>query len=167
MLINHIRPTLRITILQSLTINIIKLPKLGKIKYARTREIEGRIISATVRKNPSGKYFIAINTECEINELSKTNSEIGIDLGLADFAILSDGTKIPNMHFSKQLEQKLKREKRKLSHRQLIAKKRVWKDPNKTWDQCMNYRKQKIKVAKLYERINHCKNDGSSLKSVK
>lgn len=137
----------------------IKLPKLKNIKYAKSRDLKGRIISATVRKNPSGKYFVAIDTECEINALSKTNSEIGIDLGLADFAILSNGTKIDNPHFSKQLEQKLKREKRKLSHRFLIAKKMVQKDPDKTWDHCMNYRKQKVKVARLYEKISNKKND--------
>lgn len=139
--------------------NFIKLPKLKLVELAKSRDVVGKIISATVRKYPSDKYFVSIITEQEIKELPKINSEIGLDLGLADFAIMSDGTKIGNPHFSKELEHKLRREKRKLSHRLLVAKKMIQKCPDKNWDMCMNYRKQKVKVARLYEKINNRKTD--------
>jgi len=58
----------------------------------------------------------------EINELPKTNSAIGIDLGITDFAILSDGQKIDNNKLTSKMEKKLKREQRKLSKRALLAK---------------------------------------------
>ncbi|PFL71901.1 transposase, partial [Bacillus cereus] len=63
--------------------NKIKLPKLG-------REVEGRIVNATVRRNSSGRYFVSLLVETEVQELPKTHSYIGIDVGLKDFAILSD-----------------------------------------------------------------------------
>jgi len=54
------------------------------------------IINATVKRNPSGKYFVSIIVEAEVHELPKTNSSVGIDVGIKDFAILSDGTVFKN-----------------------------------------------------------------------
>ena len=79
------------------------------------RKIEGIIKSATISRNGSGKYFISLLCETDIQELPKTNSSVGIDLGIKDLAILSTGEKIENLKFRKQLEDKLKREQRKLS----------------------------------------------------
>lgn len=70
----------------------IKLPKLGLVKFAKSREVDGRIINATIRRNPSGKYFISILVETEINILPKTKQTTGIDVGISTFATLSDGT---------------------------------------------------------------------------
>ncbi|MBM6823354.1 transposase, partial [Fusobacterium mortiferum] len=70
-------------------------------------------------------------------ELPKTNSSVGIDLGIKDMAILSTGEKIENLKFRKQLEDKLKREQRKLSKRLLIAKKE-----NRKLSEAKNYQKQ-------------------------
>lgn len=97
----------------------IKLPKLGFIKLAKSQVLKGRILNATIRKNASGKFFVSILCEEEISELSKTDSVIGIDLGITDFAILSDGRKIDNNKFTSKMEKKLKREQRKLSKRAL------------------------------------------------
>ncbi|OTW49514.1 transposase, partial [Bacillus thuringiensis serovar mexicanensis] len=72
--------------------NKIKLPKLGRVRFAKSREVKGRIVNATVRRNPSGRYFVSLLVETEVQELPKTHSYIGIDVGLKDFAILSDGT---------------------------------------------------------------------------
>src|SRR5699024_9690628 len=71
--------------------NKIKLPKLGFVRFAKSREVDGRIISATIRRNPSGKYFISILVETEVSFLDKTNKAVGIDLGITVFAILSTG----------------------------------------------------------------------------
>lgn len=86
--------------------NKIKLPKLGWVRFAKSREVDGRILNATIRRNPSGKYFISIGVEVEVSELPKTNSAIGIDVGLKDFAILSDGTTYSNPKFLRKLEEK-------------------------------------------------------------
>ncbi|MEJ3740814.1 IS200/IS605 family element RNA-guided endonuclease TnpB [Bacillus tropicus] len=128
--------------------NKIKLPKLGFVKFAKSREIDGRIMNATVRRNSSGKYFVSILTEVEIQPLEKADSAIGIDLGITDFAILSDGHKIDNNKFTSKMEKKLKREQRKLSKRALIAK-------NKGIHllDAKNYQKQKRKVARLHEKV--------------
>ena len=74
----------------------IQLPKLGLVKYANSRNVEGRIISATIRRNPSGKYFVSVLTEVEVMPLKKTDKRIGIDLGIRDFVICSDGTVFDN-----------------------------------------------------------------------
>ena len=49
----------------------IKLPKLGLVRFAKSREVEGKIRSATIRRNPSGKYFLSIGAEVEVKELPK------------------------------------------------------------------------------------------------
>ncbi|AMQ66549.1 transposase [Bacillus phage Shbh1] len=126
----------------------IKLPKLGLVRFAKSREVHGRILNATVRRNPSGKYFVSILAEIEVQSLEKTESSIGIDLGITDFAILSDGRKIDNNKFTSKMEKKLKREQRKLSRRALNAKNN---DINLL--DAKNYQKQKRRVARLHERV--------------
>ena len=97
--------------------NCIKLPKLGLVRFANRREVKGRIINATIRRNPSGKYFVSIGTETEVSGLSKTILAIGIDVGLKDFAILSDGTTYSNPKFFRRLEEKLAKAQRIMSRR--------------------------------------------------
>ncbi|KAF3373833.1 transposase, partial [Enterococcus faecium] len=92
--------------------NFVKLPKLGFVKFAKSQEPKGRILNATIRKNSSGKFFVSILCEEEIVEFPKSNSAIGIDLGITDFAILSDGQKIDNNKFTSKMAKKLKREQR-------------------------------------------------------
>ena len=77
----------------------MKLPKLGLVRFAKSREVKGRILNATVRRNPSGRYFVSLLVETEVQELPKTHSYIGMDVGLKDFAILSDGTTYKNPKF--------------------------------------------------------------------
>src|SRR5699024_8632168 len=82
----------------------MKLPKLGLVKFAKSREVRGRNINATIRKNASGKYFVSILCEEEIEALPITDSVVGIDLGITDFAILSNGQKVNNNAFTSKLE---------------------------------------------------------------
>src|SRR5699024_8283661 len=123
-------------------------PKLGFVKYAKSRDIKGRIINATIRRNASGKYFVSILCEEEIQALPITDSVVGIDLGITDFAILSNGQKIDNHQFTFKMEKKLKREQRKLSRRAMNAKKR-----GINLQDAKNYQKQKRKVARLHEKV--------------
>src|SRR5699024_1985876 len=134
--------------------NKIKLPKLGLVRFAKSREVHGRILNATVRRNPSGKYFVSILAETEVQPLKKTDSSIGIDLGITDFAILSDGRKISNNKFTSKMERKLNREQRKLSRRALHAK-----NNGINLLDAKNYHKQKRKVARLHERVMNQRDD--------
>lgn len=144
---------------QNGTVNIfenwLKVPKLKElVKIKVHRKIEGIIKSATISRNGSGKYFISLLCETDIQELPKTNSSVGIDLGIKDLAILSTGEKVENLKFRKQLEDKLKREQRKLSKRLLIAKKE-----NRKLSEAKNYQKQRIKIAKIHEKIMNMRTD--------
>ena len=124
--------------------NCIKLPKLGLVRFANSREVKGRIINATIRRNPSGKYFVSIGTETQVSELPKTNSAIGIDVGLKDFAILSDGTTYSNPKFFRRLEEKLVKAQRIMSRRTIGG---------------ANWYKAKIKVARIHEKITNIRKD--------
>ena len=124
--------------------NKIKLPKLGLVRFAKSREVHGRILNATVRRNPSGKYFVSILVEIEVQPLEKTGSSVGIDVGLKDFAILSDGTKYENQKWLRKLEKKLAKEQRILSRR---------KKGGSNWD------KQRVKVARIHEKITNARTD--------
>ena len=135
--------------------NTIKLPKLGLVKFVKSREIEGRILKATIKYNASGTFYVSVL--CEVPDfklLPKTNQSVGIDLGITNFAILSDGRKVDNQRFTKKMEQKLKREQRKLSRRYEQAKK-----DGRDLRECMNYQKQRRKVARLHERVAHQRED--------
>lgn len=104
---------------------LIKIPKLKSlVRIKLHRQPQGLIKSATISRHASGKYYVSILCEEEIIEHPKTNSAIGIDLGITDFAILSDGQKIANNRFTSKMANKLNREQRKLSRRALLAKKK-------------------------------------------
>jgi putative transposase len=124
--------------------NKIKLPKLGYVRFAKSREVKGGILNATIRRNPSGKYFVSILVETDVQLLPKTNSEVGIDVGLKDFAILSNGEVFENPKFLRNMEQKLIREQRILSRRVKGSS---------------NWNKQRMKVARIHERIANARTD--------
>ncbi|ASA22810.1 IS200/IS605 family element RNA-guided endonuclease TnpB [Paenibacillus donghaensis] len=124
--------------------NQMKLPKLGRVRFAKSREVEGRIQSATIRRNPSGTYFVSLVVETEVHALPKTNQEVGIDLGLKDFAILSNGEVFANPKFLRKMEQKLIREERILSRRVKGSS---------------NWNQQRIQVARIHERIVNARTD--------
>ncbi len=124
--------------------NKIKLPKLGLVRFAKSREVTGRILNATVRRNPSGRYFVSLLVETEVQELPKTNSYIGMDVGLKDFAILSDGTTYENPKFFRSLEEKLAKAQRVLSRRMKGSSR---------WN------KQRVKVARIHEYMTNARKD--------
>ena len=132
----------------------IKLPKVGWVRVKAHRQIKGVIKSATISMTPTGKYYISILCETEITSLSKTKSLVGVDLGISDFAILSTGEKIGNRRFFTQLSKKLAKEQKILSRRALAAK----KEGRKLSDS-KNYQKQRIKVAKIHEKIANMRRD--------
>ena len=132
----------------------VKLPKIGWVKVKVHRQVKGLIKSATISKTATGKYFISILCEEEIAPLPKTDSNLGIDLGLENFAILSTGEKIENPRFLVSLSKKLAREQKLLARKELFAKKRGVK-----LSESSNYQKQKMKVARLHEKIANQRKD--------
>lgn len=132
----------------------IKLPKLGLVRIAKSQEVDGRIMNATITRRPSGNYFVSVLAEVEISGLPKTGSTVGVDMGLKDFAVLSTGEAFGNLKWFRNMEKKLTDAQRVLSWRQREAMKR----------QCplfeaKNYQKQKRKVARIHERITNAKTD--------
>lgn len=128
----------------------LKLPKVGWVKVINHRHIpdEGILKAVTVKMTRSGKYYASLRVELPdhyfINKKNKTNHEIGIDLGVTDFAILSNGIKIPNNHFLKRSEQKVIKLQRSLSRKQKSS---------------YNRNKARQKLAKAYEKLTNQRND--------
>lgn len=122
----------------------IKLPKLKQVKAKLHREFEGQIKSATVSQVPSGKYYVSILVEMEHKELQHTNHNTGLDLGIKDLCITSDGKKYENPKTIKKYEKKLAKLQRQLSHKE------KWSN---------NYYKQKKKIALCHEKITNTRKD--------
>lgn len=124
--------------------NKVKLPKLKGVKVKLHRKFSGQIKSATISQVPSGKYYVSVLVETEHIPLERINNSIGIDLGIKDLLITSNGEKFDNLKLTKKYEKKLAKEQRKLSHKV--------KGSN-------NYQKQRIKFAKVYEKIKNTRLD--------
>lgn len=123
----------------------IKLPKIGYVRLKQHRDVDGTIKSATISQVPSGKYYISILVEKDdVAQLPHTDNKVGIDLGIKDLVITSDGVKYENPKTLKKYEDKLAKLQRQLAHMQ--------KGSN-------NYKKQRIKIAKCYEKIANTRKD--------
>lgn len=123
----------------------IKLPKLGLVKVRDKQVPQGRILNATISQEPDGRFYCSLCcTDVSFKQLPKTNQFVGIDLGLVDFAIFSDGIKIENPRFFEKSEKKLAKLQRELS-RKTIGSNR--------WN------KARIKVAKLQKHISNQRKD--------
>jgi putative transposase len=124
--------------------NRIKLPKLKWVKAKVHREFVGIIKSATISQTPSGKYFVSILVDCENFQMKTTGAMVGIDLGIKDLVITSDGNKFENPKTLYKYEKRLAKEQRKLTKKT--------KGSN-------NRNKQRVKIARLYEKITNVRID--------
>lgn len=123
----------------------IKLPKIGLIRLKKHRDFEGLIKSVTVSKNPSGKYFVSVLVDQEDKpKLIPNNNQIGIDLGIKEFCITSDGEMIKNPKFLRKSEKRLRKLQKDLSRCNKGSKNR---------DKC------RIKVARQHEKITNQRKD--------
>ena len=123
----------------------IKLPKLGMVKTKNKLVPQGRILNATISQNASGKYFVSLCcTDVDIKPLEKTNNSIGIDLGLKEFCITSNGKMISNPKYLKKSLNKLAKLQRELSRKSKGGS---------------NRNKARIKVARLQEHITNQRKD--------
>ena len=123
----------------------IKLPKLGMVKIKDKQIPQGRILNATVSQEPSGKYYVSLCcTDVEIDPFEKNGSVVGIDLGIKEFCITSDGNMIPNPKYLKKSLGKLARLQKELSRKSKGS---------------LNRNKARIKVARLQEHIANQRKD--------
>lgn len=124
--------------------NKIKLPKLGLVRFTNSRSFDGKIKNCTISKTKTNKYFLSVLVEEEIEELPRNNNAIGIDLGLKDFLVTSDGEIVENPRILNKYERKLVKLQRQLAKKQ--------KGSNR-------YKKQALKIAKLHEKIKNIRTD--------
>lgn len=123
----------------------VRLPKLGLVRCRISKEVKGRILSATVSQNPSGKYFVALCcTDVEMEPLTSTGAVVGLDMGLKSFAITSDGIEYPNHKHLTKSQKKLAKLQRQLSRKSKGSNRRE---------------KARVKVARLQEHIASQRSD--------
>lgn len=123
----------------------LNIPKFKNgIKIKLHREVLGTIGKMAITRTPSGKYFVSIFTEQEIEQLPINDKALGCDLGIKDFLITSDNKKFKNNRYTKKYARKLKEAQQHLSRKQ--------KGSN-------GFEKQKIKVAKIHEKIANSRLD--------
>lgn len=123
----------------------IKLPKIGYIRIKQHRDFDGTIKSVTISQVPSGKYYASILVDCVEKEILPDNdNKVGIDLGIKDLVITSDGVKYENPKTLKRYENKLAKLQRQLAHKKKGSS---------------NYKKQRLKLAKCHEKITSIRKD--------
>lgn len=121
------------------------IPKFKEgIKLNLHREMEGSPLFATISKSTTGKYYVSITCEVEHKQFNKTNKSVGIDTGIKELAILSDGSSCENIKSLKTKLKKLKYEQRQLSKKQKGSQSR---------------NKQKRKLALVHEQITNIRKD--------
>ena len=134
--------TRHITLVESL--KNIKF-RCSDLYFKRLQRYKDNIRSATLSKTKSGNFFLSILMEIPQNEFvnfNKTSRDVGIDLGVKDFVITSDGEVFENKHFYKKDEKRLVKLQRQLSKKKVSSN---------------NYNKQRIKIARVFERITNKK----------
>ena len=126
--------------------NTIKLPKIGEVYCKISKRLEGKLKSVTVTQTPSGKYYVSClyDDGLDLPEKSTKGKAIGLDCGLSDYVITSDGSKYGNPKHYHQYEKKLAKYQKRLS-------KKI-KGSN-------NRYKARVKVAKISEKITRCRED--------
>lgn len=129
-------------------INKIQIPKLGKVKIRIDRLPKGTLKTCTVKKTPTNKYFVVLTVDENIKIPDKPivteDTTIGIDLGIRDFAILSDGRKFANPKYLLKNLKRLKVLQKRLSRKQKGSK---------------NRKKARLKVALQHEKITNLRKD--------
>ena len=122
----------------------ISVPKCSRIRIKKHRDFYGDIKSITVSKTTDGKYYISLLVEEETESINLMDNAIGLDLGIKDLIVDSNGNKYKNHKYLSKSQKKLAKEQRKLSHMEKGSS---------------NRNKQRIKVARIHRHINNQRND--------
>lgn len=123
--------------------NRLYLPKIGWIRYRNSRDVQGEVKNVTVSQK-CGKWFVAIQTEFEYEIPTHQGGEIGIDMGVARFATLSNGEYFAPLNAFKTYKGKLAKLQRQLKNKIKFSQ---------------NWQKLKAKIAKLHHKIANCRKD--------
>lgn len=123
---------------------LLKLPKLGKVKVNWTRIPAGVPKMATVSKDPSGKYWVAFSVEEDIQPKVKTKRTVGVDVGIKDVIVTSDGFHSGAPKYTYRYARKLKLAQRKLSRKR--------KGSNR-------WHKQRKAVSRIHAKITNSRKD--------
>ena len=121
----------------------IFLPKLGWLRYRNSRDVLGDVKNATV-SHSGGKWFVSIQTECEVDPPLPNGAAVGIDMGIARFATLSDGSHIEPLNSFKKHQQRLARYQRAMSRKVKFSN---------------NWKKAKARVQRIHTRIANARKD--------
>lgn len=125
--------------------NRIRIRNIGYVKFRSDLCIKGKPVQSTISRTRSNKYYISVFcVDVDCLEFAKTGSVVGIDLGIKDFAITSDGEKIDNPKYLTKSTKKLKRLQRQMSKKQ--------KGSN-------NRNKTRTRLAKQFEKVSNQRND--------
>jgi putative transposase len=125
--------------------NYIKLPKLSWVKFAKSKEINGKINNVTISKSRTDKYYISINVRQILKTVVNNNQgELGLDLGIKDFLTTSDGEHISNPKHLSKYEDKLAKLQKRLARKE---------------ESSSNWHKLKKKIAKVHEKIKNIRKD--------
>ena len=121
----------------------IFLPKLGWLRYRNSRAVLGTVRNVTVSLS-CGKWFVSIQTEREVAQPTPNGGAVGIDMGIARFATLSDGSYIEALNSFRRLETALRKAQQALSRKEKFSN---------------NWKKAKVRVARLHARIANARRD--------
>ena len=122
----------------------ISIPKCPRIRIKKHRDFIGTIKSITVSMTTDNKYYISLLVETNVEPLKESNTSIGLDLGIKDLIVDSNGNKYKNHKYLSKSLKLLAKEQRKLSHMEKGSS---------------NRNKQRIKVARIHRHINNQRND--------
>ncbi len=125
--------------------------KIGELKVAWSRELPAVPSSVTVVKDAAGRYFASFVVEADTAPLPEVSCEVGIDLGLATFAVLSNGTRIASPRFLRRVERKLRKAQQELSRKDKGSRNRV---------------KARLRVARAHARVADARRDWAHKQST-
>jgi putative transposase len=122
----------------------LRLPKIGDVKVAWSRKLPSDPSSVTITKETSGRYFASFVVQVDQQPLPESGTEVGIDLGLTTFAVLSNGKTIASPRFLRQAERRLKKAQRDLSRKETGSANRA---------------KARVRVARAHARVADTRRD--------
>ncbi len=122
----------------------LRLPKVGDVEVRWSRDLPSAPSSVTVIRDAAGRYFASFVVEAGADPLPESAAEVGIDLGLTHFAVLSDGRKVTSPKFLRRAERKLRRLQKSLSRKAKGSK---------------NREKARVRVARAHAKVADTRRD--------
>ncbi|MGW4356053.1 RNA-guided endonuclease InsQ/TnpB family protein [Nocardia sp. NPDC004582] len=130
----------------------LRLPKIGDVRVAWSRDLPSDPSSVTIIKDASGRYFASFVVLADDQLLPKSDSEVGIDLGLSTFAVLSDGKTIASPRFLRHAERRLRKAQKALSRKDKGSRNRA---------------KARVKLARAHAKVADTRRDWAHQNSTR